>query len=128
MLSYSVKNFTHYQFSEKILRKIFSVCEKQIPALRGKEISLVFVGDMRMRKLNREYRGKDTTTDVLSFSYGEIFLNPREARRYNANFIRELSLLIVHGLLHIVGYDHNTKQKEKIMFGLQEDLLKKIFR
>ena len=76
-----------------------------------------------MRELNRNYRGKDKTTDVLSFpqlegrvmpggsgNLGDIVISPAQARRQAAErkerFSDELTLLLIHGLLHLLGYDH----------------------
>ncbi len=127
-MSFTIKNFTQYIPEKKILEQIFIACQKKVSPLQKKEISLVFIGDRRMRKLNKIYRKKDSITDVLSFSeVDEIFLNPRQAQRQNKNAAREIALLFAHGLLHLAGYDHNTKEKEKIMFRLQENIVKKIF-
>ena len=86
-------------------------------------ISVLLVGDKRMRKLNLEYRSIDRTTDVLSFSQlegmsinsgtadlGDIVISPVQAARQAADrgvsFEQELTVLLVHGLLHLIGYDH----------------------
>ena len=99
-------------------------------------ISVLLVGDKRMRQLNLTYRGIDRTTDVLSFSQlegisinsgnadlGDIVISPAQAARQAADrgvsFDQELALLLVHGLLHLIGYDHEKnryqagKMKEK---------------
>jgi len=80
------------------------------------QVNIVFCPDGRVRALNRQYRGLDRVTDVLSFSWdeegfaGEIFIaNPqakRQSKRFNNNYFNELRRLIVHGLLHLCGYDH----------------------
>jgi probable rRNA maturation factor len=87
------------------------------------EVSVVFVGARTMRALNRRYRRKDYPTDVLSFSYGtiesdqasflgEIVIAPdiavRNAARWGINPEKELRKLLVHGILHLLGYDHET--------------------
>lgn len=116
--------------------------------LRGEtECSLTFVGNPRIQEINREYRGIDRPTDVISFALeeieeGEVPLileegEPRvlgdiivsidktheQAESYNHSFERELGFLIIHGLLHLLGYDHTTEAEEKEMFGLQEKVL-----
>jgi probable rRNA maturation factor len=87
------------------------------------ELSVLFVGDRAMRTLNRQYRGKDRTTDVLSFALqegrfnkvqpnmlGDIVISVptagRQAVDAGLTLQQELERLLVHGLLHLVGYDH----------------------
>ncbi len=85
-------------------------------------LSIVFAGAREMRSLNRRFLGRDYATDVLSFSYaaapaaepllGEIVVSPeiavRQAARYGADPQRELRRLLIHGILHVLGYDHET--------------------
>ena len=88
------------------------------------EVSVLFVNDAGMRKLNHLYRGIDSTTDVLSFPLqanegrpftsqlllGDIVISLPQAKRqadeYGAGFDRELARLLIHGLLHLLGHDH----------------------
>ena len=89
-------------------------------ALRvGGELSLVLAGDALLRRLNREYRGKDKTTDVLSFpgdggeaGLGDIVISvanaERNARRLGRTLAQELDVLALHGFLHVLGYDHEA--------------------
>ena len=89
------------------------------------EVSVLFCADRRMRALNRRYRGKDRSTDVLAFPAGDSpgagFLGDivisvpyaeREARRRRESGSREIDRLLVHGLLHLMGYDHETDNGE----------------
>lgn len=110
------------------------------------EISLTFVTNERIHEINLEYRQKDKATDVISFAMeelgeGEIEVvgadQPRilgdiiisipkakeQAEEYGHSFLRELGFLAVHGFLHLLGYDHETEEDEKIMFSLQRELL-----
>ena len=101
----------------------------------GADVSVHLIGDRRMRTLNNQYRGKDTTTDVLSFpiddpsgsDLGDIFISPaqirRQAREYKVSQKEECTRMLVHGVLHLMGYDHITKKQAAIMFPLQEELL-----
>ncbi|MBA4371249.1 MAG: rRNA maturation RNase YbeY [Thermodesulfovibrio sp.] len=100
--------------------------------LQQSELSVVFVGDAAMRRLNRQYRGLDKTTDVLSFPLcesglpaageplGDIVISvPRaaaQAASYDVSFREELLRLLLHGLLHLLGYDHekNAYQKQRM--------------
>ncbi len=78
------------------------------------DLSVVFVGNKRSRDLNRSYRSKTYTPNVLSFplsdSMGEIFLNPniirKEAPRFSMNVRSFTGFLFIHALLHLKGYDH----------------------
>lgn len=101
------------------------------------EVSVLLVNDAAMRRLNHRYRGIDRTTDVLSFPQGpfpaaplflgDIVISLPQARRqayeYQTPFKRELARLLVHGLLHLLGYDHekNSYQAAK-MRRLEEEL------
>jgi len=84
------------------------------------ELSVVFLSPGRIKKLNKEYRKKNRPTDVLSFLYnkkeGEIVICPEEvkknAKRYNSTFKREMARVLIHGLLHLFGYNHEKSKKE----------------
>jgi probable rRNA maturation factor len=93
------------------------------------ELSILFTGDRAMRSLNRRYRGIDRTTDVLSFSQregqfadirsdilGDIVISVpaavRQARELNHSLSYEIERLLVHGLLHLLGYDHERSPAE----------------
>jgi len=104
------------------------------------ELSVVVVSDAQIRKLNREWRDKDKATDVLSFplclepppaglpwEVGEIVISLPKAREQaetlGHSFEREFSFLFVHGLLHVLGFDHETERQEKEMFSRQNEVL-----
>ncbi len=83
------------------------------------EVSLVLAGDRLLRRLNRDYRGKDRPTDVLSFTggggeggLGDVVISvetaERNARRLGRTLPQELDVLALHGFLHVLGYDHET--------------------
>jgi probable rRNA maturation factor len=86
------------------------------------ELSVLFCGDARMRRLNRVYRGKDRSTDVLAFPagsgalLGDIVVSvpyaSRQARRRGERPSREIDRLLLHGYLHLLGYDHETDTGE----------------
>lgn len=104
--------------------------------------SITFIGDESMHDMNLTYRGVDRTTDVLSFALrdskdsfkseiellGDIFVSiPKmesQAVEYGHSEKRELSFLVIHGLLHLLGYDHMEESDEKVMFRLQEEVLR----
>jgi len=95
-----------------------------------------------IQTLNRDYRNKDTATDVLSFpvnnelatgpsiSLGDIVIcvevAQKQANEYGHNLDRELAFLLVHGMLHLLGYDHETPEDEAEMCAAQEDILAKL--
>ena len=103
--------------------------------------SIIFVDNEKIHELNKQFRGVDRPTDVISFAFedspdefalstrvlGDIFISiPRmqeQAVSYGHSEKRELSFLTVHGLLHLLGYDHMTKEDEEKMFSLQEEIL-----
>ena len=111
------------------------------------ELSVTFVTNERIQEINREYRDKDYPTDVISFALeemgegemeivyeeevptilGDIIISLPKAKEqaveYNHSFERELGFLAVHGLLHLLGYDHETEEEEKEMFQKQKDIL-----
>jgi len=110
------------------------------------EVSITFVDNDKIRELNHRYRGKDSTTDVLSFALeemgeqeidivgeklprllGDIVISVPKAREqakeYGHTFERELGFLAVHGFLHLLGYDHLTENDEKEMFSKQKGIL-----
>jgi probable rRNA maturation factor len=117
----SLKNLTRFCIDEKsviaVLQKILEQ-EKQ-----EKEISVVFVGSKKMRDLNRIYRGKDYTTDVLSFVFdeknfqGEVFVCPAKIKNSfkEEEFTKEFFRVIIHGVLHLCGYRHNDTRSEEKM-------------
>ncbi len=99
---------------------------------RGSALSLTLVGDTAIRTLNREYRGKDAPTDVLSFSLdhrpmpealerllGDVVISVDMARRqaadYDAPLQRELYRLLIHGVLHLMGHDHAKSAQRRVM-------------
>ncbi len=106
--------------------------------LAGSEVSLSIVDDREMHELNLRYRNVDRTTDVLSFPLeeerpkepcllGDIVVSAPRARQqageYGHSLLREMSFLVVHGTLHLLGYDHMTPEEDQEMQRLQEDVL-----
>lgn len=108
------------------------------------EVSVTFVNNEEIHRLNKEYRQKDQPTDVLSFALeegedgavddgviprilGDIIVSVdkvlEQAKAYHHSFERELGFLTVHGFLHLLGYDHMNDEDEKIMFRRQEEIL-----
>jgi probable rRNA maturation factor len=102
------------------------------------EVSITFVDNQEIKNLNKQYRNIDKETDVLSFPFqnnlklpikilGDVVISTEkailQAEEYGHSIDREIYFLIVHGILHLLGYDHKTKEDEKIMFSLQKEIL-----
>lgn len=94
------------------------------------QISIVLVCDARMKNLNKIYRRRQGTTDVLTFDYGEIFIcvpqAKRQAKELGHSLKEELGVLLIHGLLHLAGYDDETKKDYNKMKKKQEVIWQKI--
>ncbi|SES66828.1 rRNA maturation RNase YbeY [Anaerobranca gottschalkii] len=107
---------------EELINKICrQVAEEE--AINGEyEVNIIFVDDPFIQNLNSRFRGKDCPTDVLSFPFdtpeflGEVYISletaKRQAEEYNHTLTREIAFLTVHGLLHLLGYDHNDQPNE----------------
>jgi len=90
----------------------------RVARVKPESFSVALVSDRRIAALNRRYRGRPRPTDVLSFSadgngyLGDVVISAptarRQARRYRHGLTEEIKLLMLHGLLHLMGYDHNT--------------------
>ena len=133
----SVKNKI---FSDKKTKEIVFYILKFLK--KKGDVSIHFIGDTKMKKINNLYRGKKNTTDVLSFAnldkiffekddeLGDIFLSipqiKRQAKKYKVSQKQEFNRMITHGLLHLLAYNHEDKKEAKKMFELQEKILKKI--
>lgn len=124
---------------ERLLEKTFRILNINKDAI----MSVTFVDKDFIHNLNKTYRNIDRPTDVISFAFlddknevikgdlpldlGEIYIcyEVADTNRlaYNNSIKREICFLFVHGLLHLLGYDHMTKEDEEIMFPLQEQIL-----
>ena len=120
---------------------LINICKDE--KLGNGEFNVIIVDKNKIQDLNKQYRDIDKVTDVISFALedddtfklddyrvlGDIYICIEKARKqaeeYGHSFKRELSFLAVHGLLHLLGYDHMTIEEEKIMFNKQEEVLKK---
>ncbi len=142
----SFENKTHKNVDIEPLKRYISIAEKLFlsrlrsycpkgATVRDLALNVYFVTDSEIRKINREYRGKDTATDVISFSYvedrnfmpyigepvvaGEIFLSlqtiARQAAEKKLKPENELLYMLIHGFLHVFGYDHLTDEEERDM-------------
>jgi probable rRNA maturation factor len=89
------------------------------------ELSLSFVTSEEMADLHATYMGEEGPTDVLSFPMdedgllGDVVISPAEAARNNPDVEAELRLLVAHGVLHLLGYDHEEEEQRRLMWGKQ---------
>lgn len=125
-----------YKYLNDVINHTFEVLN-----IKNANMSVILIDDDKMCELNKTYRGVDRTTDVLSFALednqdidtpirelGEVYVSiPKmieQANEYNHSEERELSFLVCHGLLHLLGYDHTkSKEEEKKQFELQDKIL-----
>ncbi len=114
--------------SLKALQDFGTCLQDSVNEIEGKHAAVVFISDRRMKQLNEMFRGKDSTTDVLSFPHepdefdpdkdnlGDIVISTEQAQKQAAEngltFETEIKQLILHGVLHLCGYDHETDDGE----------------
>ena len=139
-LNYEINDLYHVDFDYSYLNKVIKRTLK-VNKVKNAYFSIIFVDEKTIKDLNKEYRGIDKVTDVISFAFedndtfcynnirvlGDIYICiPRmleQKEEYQHSIKRELSFLTVHGLLHLLGFDHMNKEDEEKMFGLQEKIL-----
>ncbi len=131
----NLTNNTLYSVDRIILTKLLDSVSQYEKELTGKEISIYLVDNQEINKLNKRYFGRDEITDILTFNsefkelpyLGEIIINLERIMKEEENEpLEQLSRLIIHGILHLLGYDHiNTREKHK-MTTRESFLIKKI--
>lgn len=135
---------------KRLLVKILNGLASENPHVQCRELSVLFTDDSEIHQLNREYRGKNKPTDVLSFSQlegaeefgsspllGDLVISlettKRQAKEYGTTFSEELARLLIHGALHLFGYDHENvpareaqrmRRKERAILKAEGELLK----
>ena len=132
----------------ELIEQLLQFAAKEEQISEECELSVTFVNDEAIREINKQYRGKDRATDVISFALeemgedeieiigadmprvlGDIIISvdtaKAQAEEYGHSTNRELGFLALHGFLHLLGYDHMTEEDEKIMFSKQRDILEK---
>lgn len=143
MFSIDITNLTKQRVSLKILESAATLIAKRLH-LQG-ELSLVLAADTRLKSLNRDFRGLDKATDVLSFNsptgtqglLGEIFINLNDCRRPGKyqevfksppSFVYLLLFLLIHGLLHLAGDDDHTEPERLKMVAKGEKMMKELVK
>lgn len=108
---------------------------EQSEGVKAREVSIALVDNEYIKELNAEYRGLDEPTDVLSFPLGEEMLGDiiislerakSQAEDYNHSWDREVGFLTVHGMLHLLGYDHKEKEAKEEMRNREEKVLSRL--
>ena len=128
---------------KKIIKKIAKKINK-VEKIKGKHtISFILVDSDKIWEINKEYRKIDSPTDVISFAaiddsidgsipeeMGDIFICKErvlsQAQEYGHSVLREFAFLCTHGIYHLLGYDHQNAEEEKVMFEKQEKILKEL--
>ena len=141
----NIINKTKYQdFNEfyNLIDKYYRKTLKVLDLNDDYEMSLIICGPITIKRINRDYRNINKVTDVISFALlddgedcyydegielGDIFINRNrvyeQANEYGHSVKREFVFLFVHGLLHLLGYDHMKLEDEKLMFSLQKKIV-----
>ncbi len=133
MKTINVINQCNEENYEPLISKVLKKAYKRMNVKKKNTINIILVKSEAIRELNNTYRNTNAVTDVLTFpsdmdgELGDVFISVHtameQAKTYGHTFKRELAFLVVHGFLHAIGYDHDTKEKEHIMFNLQEQIL-----
>lgn len=129
------------EYLDELQEFLENVCKDE--KLDNVMFNVIVVDNPKIHEINKEYRGIDRETDVISFALeddksfnrtdirilGDIYISLdkviSQSNEYGHSFKRELFFLALHGLLHLLGYDHMKKEDEVIMFGKQEEILKR---
>lgn len=138
--------FPEFDCYEDIYLELLDITIKHLGIKCDPILSVTFVDNKYIHKVNKKYRHIDRPTDVISFAFldaeenkdkllystgpvvlGDIYISiekaKEQAEEYGHSLNRELSFLFVHGLLHLLGYDHMEKSDEEVMFKLQDEIL-----
>ncbi len=133
----AITNQTNYSLNKKFIEKIIFSSAKLL-RLKNLDISVAFVAPTVIKKLNLTYRGQNQATDILSFGYffegsqldGELVICPavaiKNGKKHGLSLNWELQKLLVHGLLHLVGYDHEKTKEAATMERLENKIIKNI--
>ena len=130
MIIINFKNFTTAKVDVGFLKGVFKKTLRELGLKKEVEVALVLVGENRIKSLNKKYRGKNKVTDVLAFGYNDAIEKPRksvlelgdiviclprakkQAKKQEHSLKKELVILIIHGVLHLLGYEHETSSVE----------------
>lgn len=149
MQRFKIRNKTSGRYNRKLLNRVFFNALKELKYKKDIDLSLVFVSDKEIKKLNKMYRKKDKVTDILTFKFtpafsenfilpkklekgifGEIFISYPQAKRQakirKHSIDKEEALLLTHGILHLFDFDHKTEKEKIKMKKFEEKILSRI--
>lgn len=139
-MTVTVTNTTRQRVAVAVIRKAVEATLRHFKK-RG-DVSVVIVGHARMRQVNRVYRGKDRVTDILSFTesegliatpgfLGELLVDylviKQQAKKFSPSLQKELAFIVIHGTLHLLGYEDETDTGAATMDRLGHLIMKKLF-
>ena len=137
ILIHNLQNTTkiNQQYVKKVVRKTLKADNFFVNSKvkKNSEMNIVFVDNKYIKKLNKKYLNRNCFTDVISFlieerdMFGDVFISveraKKQAKEQNCPLKEELTLLVVHGVLHLLGYDHMTKKENLIMRRKESNIL-----
>jgi len=138
MVALEINNQTNFRISAKKIGEMINLAQKMIKQVGKKNVSIGFVSPARISKLNSIYRHKNKVTDVLSFEgekgsedLGEIIVcsvrAQKQAKEFKHSFSKEVNRLLLHGYLHLCGYDHIKNAEAVVMEALEEKIMNKMY-
>lgn len=144
MFHYNLVNIPSFEVDKEVLNKISKIVEKIVKKPQSWTLNIVFLNPEEVKILNKEHRGIDKTTDVLSFHYfydfkkfkedetvWEIILNEEkifsQSKEYKITVEKEFFNLVIHSTLHILGYDHEIDEDYKIMYDFECKVWEEVF-
>lgn len=140
-MSLEIEGYDTLVNEEEMKKYIKEALESEFESDRPVYLSILFTGNEEIQVINKQYRGKDQPTDVISFAYhetedfdigpydtlGDIVISmervDEQAAEYNHSHKRELYYVLTHGLLHLLGYDHIEEDDKKEMRAREEEIL-----
>lgn len=121
---------------KKTIHKLVAFIKKELQ-FSIQSLEITFVTGAEIQRINKSYLNHDYMTDIITFDYsdtagtlvGELIISPdiadANAKEYNIPYLEELVRLVIHGILHLLNYNDKTAPEKKIMFSLQEALVRK---
>ena len=122
-MSTEVCNETSYEVDEAEFAALAAFVLQKMHVSSSAELSIMFIDPEPMEELHVRWLGLEGPTDVMSFPMDELRPGTAEASAAGHSTTEEMLLLTVHGILHLLGYDHAEEEEKKVMFGLQRKLL-----
>ena len=136
----SVYNYLNEEWFHDEAEKILNMAKAGFS-----EMGILVINDLRMQEINKAYRNIDKTTDVLSFQMenddgfivpndmrhlGDVIISVptavRQAKKYGVSIVEEVRRLLIHGILHLLGYDHILTQQKEEMHHLEENIMSRL--